>query len=348
MNVTPCGPVALPGTTCTIPATGGGNLLVVGWQLDLASSSIAGITDNAGNTYAEAGPAQASATSAGAIGIWYAKNVAAGTTTLTVTPSASVTNAGLVIWEFSGADTSAPLDQTAVLSNQAASATPAAAAVSTTSANEAVVSIVTVNNAVTGIATGNNFTNDSTIKANGWAHLITSSAGTYYAQWNQNTAGIYASCTVSFKAALTQTSGSACDLNHDGVVNAADAQLAVDMSLGLTPCTANIVGSGICNTTVVNDVVAAAIGGICPTGTTSSKVLLSWTASTSPTVAGYNIYRGGTTGGPYNTSVASGVTTTSYTDTSVVSGQTYYYVARAADASNNESPNSNETQAIIP
>jgi len=349
VHVTPCGPVTSPGTTCTIPATGSGNLLVVGWQINSSSAALTSITDNVGNAYAKAGAAQA-ADSTGATGIWYAKNIAAGATTLTVTPNASVTNAGIVIWEFSGADSSAPLDQSAFMSNQASSATPSAPAVNTTSAKEAVISVAITTQAVTGIASGNNFTSDTSLLANGWAHLITSSTGAYGAQWNENPAGTYASCTVSFKAAGTQTSGgSACDLNADGFVNAADAQLAVNMSLGLLPCTANILGPGICNTTVVNDVVASVLGAPCPTGSaTQHTVLLSWTPSTSSNVAGYNLYRGGTSGGPYNTPVVSAVNGTSYTDNTVQSGQTYYYVARAADASNNESGNSNETKAVIP
>jgi fibronectin type 3 domain-containing protein len=40
--------------------------------------------------------------------------------------------------------------------------------------------------------------------------------------------------------------------------------------------------------------------------------------------------------------------TTAYTDTSVSSGQTYYYVATAVDGSSNESGYSNQTQAVIP
>ena len=39
------------------------------------------------------------------------------------------------------------------------------------------------------------------LKGNGWAHLITSAAGTYAAQWNQSPAGTYASSTAAFKAA---------------------------------------------------------------------------------------------------------------------------------------------------
>lgn len=79
----------------------------------------------------------------------------------------------------------------------------------------------------------------------------------------------------------------------------------------------------------------------------SHLVDLSWTASTS-TVAGYNIYRGTGNGGPYtklNPSLVSGVT---YTDTSVVAGQLYYYVVTAVDSSGNESVYSNQASATVP
>jgi hypothetical protein len=353
VHVTSCGPVTLPGTNCTIPATGSGNLLVVGWQIGggaNTSTAISSITDNAGNAYAEAGAARAIDTAAGSVAdIWYAANIAAGATSIAVTPSSSVSNAGLVIWEFSGANSSAPLDQTAVLNSQAATATPSAAAVGIAAANEIVISLAPVANAVTGIASGNGFTNDSGLKGNGWAHMITSSPGSYFAQWNQSSAGTYASCTVSFKAAIVTGPASACDLNADGVVNSADVQLVVDMSLGLMPCTADIVGSGICNSTVVQDVVAAAIGGTCATSAIQHSVSLSWTLSASSNVAGYNVYRGTVSGGPYGTKLdASLIIGSSVTDNSVVSGQTYYYVATAVDSLGNESSYSNQATAVIP
>jgi hypothetical protein len=37
-----------------------------------------------------------------------------------------------------------------------------------------------------------------------------------------------------------------------------------------------------------------------------------------------------------------------WTDTQVLGGKTYYYVARAVDSSGNESVNSNEAIAVIP
>jgi hypothetical protein len=74
---------------------------------------------------------------------------------------------------------------------------------------------------------------------------------------------------------------------------------------------------------------------------------LSWQASTS-VVAGYNVYRGINSGGPYSKISATLDTTTSYADNSVQPGQAYYYVATAVDANGRESAFSNEIPAVIP
>jgi hypothetical protein len=77
------------------------------------------------------------------------------------------------------------------------------------------------------------------------------------------------------------------------------------------------------------------------------RVALSWNPSAS-IVIGYNLYRGTQSGGPYsrlNSAVLSG---TSYTDASVQSGDTYYYVSTAVNSSNVESAYSNQATAAIP
>ena len=82
-----------------------------------------------------------------------------------------------------------------------------------------------------------------------------------------------------------------------------------------------------------------------PTGLTATagnaQVSLSWTASTGAT--SYNVKRATATGGPYSV-VASGVTGTTYTNTGLTNGTTYFYVASAMNAAG-ESPNSNEASA---
>jgi hypothetical protein len=77
------------------------------------------------------------------------------------------------------------------------------------------------------------------------------------------------------------------------------------------------------------------------------SVALSWTASPSSSVVGYNIYRGGITGGPYS-QISSMNADTTFTDSSVQSGQTYFYVTTAVDGAGKESAFSNQTQAVIP
>jgi hypothetical protein len=67
------------------------------------------------------------------------------------------------------------------------------------------------------------------------------------------------------------------------------------------------------------------------TDPTSSSANLSWTAA-SGTITGYNVYRGTTAGGEATTPINSSplaATATSYSDTTAVAGNTYYYVVKA-------------------
>ena len=73
---------------------------------------------------------------------------------------------------------------------------------------------------------------------------------------------------------------------------------------------------------------------------------LSWTASTSA-VAGYNVYRGSASGGPFTKLNSTLVTGTSYVD-AARGGQTYVYVVTAVDALGYESGFSNEATVAVP
>jgi len=79
-------------------------------------------------------------------------------------------------------------------------------------------------------------------------------------------------------------------------------------------------------------------------------VILTWTASTTPGVVGYNVYRGTTSGGesttPLNSSPINGTT---YGDENVTAGAMYYYVVMSV-ASNDVtlSAASNEVSATVP
>ena len=84
------------------------------------------------------------------------------------------------------------------------------------------------------------------------------------------------------------------------------------------------------------------------TAPVAHAVDLSWGASSSQSVSGYNIYRSTVSGGPYTRVNSSLTLATNYTDSSVVAGQTYYYVTTAVNSNNQESPYSNQANAAIP
>jgi len=96
-------------------------------------------------------------------------------------------------------------------------------------------------------------------------------------------------------------------------------------------------------------VFAAACGGGSQTGPTH-YVVLSWTASGTAGVTGYNVYRGTTRGGPYSTKLNSSlVTETTYTDNAVQAGGTYFYVVTAVASDGvTESAYSDEASATVP
>jgi hypothetical protein len=402
------------------------------------------MTDNVGNTYAQIPNAMSVYSTTMMKDLWYVKNTRAGATAITITPNPNGNNGAAVIWEFAGVDTVSPIDRVAVLNTQPASSSPVGASVTTSVPGALVISLLGTVGGITGLAAGSLFTSDAVFYGTGWAHRVTSSTGSYAAQWTTAGGGFHSS-TVSFKPAATS---GACDVNGDGAVNIADVQRIVNMANGTETCTVNITGVGVCNTTTVQRVVNAALGQPCvvdpgdttapsvsvtaptagstvsgtitvrasatdnvgtsgvqfyldgaPLGaevtgsgplysmnwntatasngthtlsarvrdtsgnlTTSAAVsftvsntaavpktvTLSWVASVTPGVT-YNIYRGTTSGGPYSTKVnSSPIVGTSFTDTSVVSGQTYYYVARSVDASGTESVNSNQATAVVP
>ncbi len=77
----------------------------------------------------------------------------------------------------------------------------------------------------------------------------------------------------------------------------------------------------------------------------NGAVDLSWIANGESDLAGYNVYRSTTAGGPYSKLNGGLVATNAYTDTTVTNGTTYFYVVTAVDTSSNESGDSNEVSA---
>jgi hypothetical protein len=184
------------------------------------------------------------------------------------------------------------------------------------------IQAVTVNGAN---VTGQNFTAtaNQTFSISG---TITPTAG-----------GSGATVVLSGAAAATTVTNSSGNYSFTGLSNGTYTVTPSNTGFTFNPATQNVTVNAA-NATGVNFTAVA---------TQTHSATASWTASTS-VVSGYNIYRGSVSGGPYTKLNNSLVTVLTYTDTAVASGQTYFYVTTAVDASGNESVFSNEVMAIIP
>ena len=119
----------------------------------------------------------------------------------------------------------------------------------------------------------------------------------------------------------------------------------ITLSVQFSP---NVTGTVNGNISIVSNATGSpATVSLTGTGVVQHSVALTWNASASA-VAGYNVYRGTVSGGPYAKINATLVTPLSYTDSTVQSGTTYYYVTTAVDSSGTESVFSNQVSAVIP
>jgi fibronectin type 3 domain-containing protein len=76
------------------------------------------------------------------------------------------------------------------------------------------------------------------------------------------------------------------------------------------------------------------------------SVSISWQPSSSSGVTSYNVYRSVVSGGPY--ARVGNVNTSSFTDSSVKAGTTYFYVVTSLNASQVESAVSAEIKTTVP
>ncbi len=110
--------------------------------------------------------------------------------------------------------------------------------------------------------------------------------------------------------------------------------------------TGSLPGSVTVSSNAANSPLVIALTGS-GTAPVSHSVTLTWTPSSS-SFAGFNVYRGSVSGGPYAKVNSSLVPIASYTDTSVSAGQTYYYVVTEENATGSESAYSSQVSATIP
>jgi fibronectin type 3 domain-containing protein len=113
---------------------------------------------------------------------------------------------------------------------------------------------------------------------------------------------------------------------------------AVDTAGDVSPMSADV--------QVTTPVMPSAPANLAATAISSYKIGLSWSAPTGGlTISSYRVFRGSS---PSNLSQAGTTTKTSYTDSSLTPGTTYYYAVEAADSGGDVSPMSGAISATTP
>jgi hypothetical protein len=122
---------------------------------------------------------------------------------------------------------------------------------------------------------------------------------------------------------------------------------ATTLNISFSPTNSGAVAG---NVTVASNATNSPTIALSGTGVQASthSASLTWTASVSTDVVGYNIYRSVVSGGPYSALDTAPVSADAYQDSTVQAGQTYFYVVRSVDNEGTESANSTEVPATIP
>jgi hypothetical protein len=154
------------------------------------------------------------------------------------------------------------------------------------------------------------------------------------------TGGSGATVTLNGAAAGTTTADGAGSYVFAGLGNGNYTVTPTNTGFAFAPTNQSVTVSGV-NVSGVNFTASPQV---------AHSVALTWIASITSTVTGYNVYRSLVSGTSYvkiNSSIVL-APLVSYTDTTPSSGTTYYYVTTAVDATGSESAFSNEVSAVIP
>jgi len=159
--------------------------------------------------------------------------------------------------------------------------------------------------------------------------------------------------------ATLSASGSAVTISSDGSTSSEFAIVGFSLPVTIQPghslpvtlqftpnASGNASGTAGFTSNAVNSPTVAQLSG---TGVAPSQhsVYLTW-QSGSGSAVGYNIYRGTNQSGPFTEINTALDASTNYTDNTVVSGTTYYYVTTEVNAQGQESGYSNEVKVVIP
>jgi RHS repeat-associated protein len=196
-DTTSCG-----GASCSANLTGthAGDLIVLGLFVG-DSTSVSSVSDTQGNTYTLISSSPWPTPSGFFERLYYAKNIVGGADTITVTLGGSVWGMELHVYDYSGLDTSSPLDASAT-PQTGTSTSGVSGTLTTTNPNDLLFSFFHSDNGVTNTA-GTGFTGRT---PPGDSYPLgedknATSTGTYSATMNFSASADYVGFLVAFKAA---------------------------------------------------------------------------------------------------------------------------------------------------
>lgn len=316
-------PATIIPTNTTVPVvlnvnetSGNTNVVAIGWG-DI-THTVSSVTDSHSNTYTQIGTTITNGTGLRQA-FYYSKNITGGGNTVTVTFNGPAAFPDAIVAEYSGLDTTAPLDvfNSALGSGTAAASTP----VQIASANELLVGIGATTNAFT--AAGGGFTNRVIdIYGNLLEDRNVNALGSYSATATNGSSSAWIMQMAGFRAAIGVMAWNTASVSN-GLHTITELVTKTDGSTELDSSTFMV-------------------------SNTAHTAALTWVKGAAANPITFNVYRGTVSGGPY-TRIASGVNALAYTDTTVSSGVTYYYVVSEVDqVTIIESGFSNQVAAVIP
>ena len=348
-----------------------GNWIAVCIRAGASSSQIFTVSDSQGNTYLQA--VQLGVTgdtpNGNSLAIYYAQNINRGANTVTVSDTVSG-SLRLAIFEYSGVATSNSLDVTA--SVQGTSTSPNSWSITTTANGDLLLGVIDTADPETFTA-GSGYVAEQLVPAEPGTKLlvedqIQATAGAASASATLGASDPWGALLAAFKAGSYITAPPAASITISptsaSLVSNGTQQFTATVSGSSNPAVTwsatggtvstsglytapNSAGTYTVTVTSTANPSASAAATVTVAAPVQHTVTLSWAASTA-TVSGYNIYRGTVSGGPYTQINTALDATTSYVDSTVQSGQTYYYVTTAVSAAGVESAYSNQAVAIVP
>ena len=214
-------------------ANAAGNLIVAYVVWSSATSSVS-LSDTRGNTYASAGPVTKWNGTAWSSQVFYAKNIAAGTNTVKATFSATISGFGLLyVHEYSGIDSTNPLDTAAAATGTTSAMSSGAATPS--NASDLIFGAGASTSSIT--TKGAGFTSRSTSSGNLTEDRLSTAAGATAATATHN-GSAWVMHMVAFKAATATTADTVAPSVPTGL--AATATSTTQVGLTWTASTDNV------------------------------------------------------------------------------------------------------------